>query len=437
MFFYDEGAPVPENATHAIIDPCLKSIPRSAFRSCEYLKIVDLPEALETIDSYAFHGCKSLRRVNNLSNSKVNRISRGAFRDCERLEQIDLPDTVKYIGPLAFHQCMMKNMRVPPKVTKIDTTAFANCDYLFSLEWPKTIERIAGDEFSLVMGPKPSMRKLRNIAFPPHCQYIKDYICITDYKGRSDLQKIFPDKENADLVLELARRFIGLPVHSACYYQSYKSTRYTLNKIRRIIDPSLSCYFGKTKTSYMRQDCLGMTPLHILACSKKQNIDLYRFIIERHPEGLIIKDKWDAIPLVYAIWADAPSDVIEILVESHLKYFPDHKLDWGGIVGTLFFANVPFRSIKKILFTQHTLFQDHDVDWEEAIIKIGEIHEFDHYGMVYPKGHEAIFRFLFKFALSKRLNSLTVKTFQDDIEMLINDLSWFSLVRKGSIELVW
>ena len=38
------------------------------------------------------------------------------------------------------------------------------------------------------------------------------------------------------------------------------------------------------------QDCLGMTPLHILACSSIHNLELYRLIVENYPANLITED---------------------------------------------------------------------------------------------------------------------------------------------------
>jgi len=52
----------------------------------------------------------------------------------------------------------------------------------------------------------------------------------------------------------------------------------------------------------LQQDCLGMTPLHILACSTAQCLDLYQLMVDYYPENLIVEDSWGAIPLLYALW---------------------------------------------------------------------------------------------------------------------------------------
>jgi len=48
-----------------------------------------------------------------------------------------------------------------------------------------------------------------------------------------------------------------------------------------------------------QQDCLGMTPLHILTCSTVHDLELYRVIVEKYPANLITEDRWGALPLLY------------------------------------------------------------------------------------------------------------------------------------------
>merc|ERR1719438_740479 len=88
-------------------------------------------------------------------------------------------------------------------------------------------------------------------------------------------------------------RLDGLPMHYLCYYQSYDP------KVEAIrADKSLHL----SDVSVNDKDCFGMVPLHVLACSMKQDIDLYRLIISRHPKSLVTVDKWGCPPIFYAIW---------------------------------------------------------------------------------------------------------------------------------------
>ena len=66
-----------------------------------------------------------------------------------------------------------------------------------------------------------------------------------------------------------------------------------------------------------QQDCLGMTPLHIMACLSIHDIELYRLIVEKYPTNLNTKDWWGALPLLYAFWEAVPNEIIQFLLESY------------------------------------------------------------------------------------------------------------------------
>ena len=107
----------------------------------------------------------------------------------------------------------------------------------------------------------------------------------------------FPDEDEETITDALQNRFDDLPIHKLCYYQSYHDNETTIQSLKREINPWTTKPPGKLNLTGKEQDCLGMTPLHILACSTKPSIEMYRLLIEKYPETLIMKDKWDDIPL--------------------------------------------------------------------------------------------------------------------------------------------
>ena len=54
------------------------------------MKVVELPEGLETIESYAFGYCHSLTQVH--IPSSVKSLGAGAFYKCNALEVVELPE---------------------------------------------------------------------------------------------------------------------------------------------------------------------------------------------------------------------------------------------------------------------------------------------------------------------------------------------------------
>jgi hypothetical protein len=67
-----------------------------------------------------------------------------------------------------------------------------------------------------------------------------------------------------------------------------------------------------------------MTPLHILACSSVHDLELYHLIVEKYPTNLITEDRWGALPLLYAFWGAAPTEIIQFLLESYQSLYPSH-----------------------------------------------------------------------------------------------------------------
>ena len=152
---------------------------------------------------------------------------------------------------------------------------------------------------------------------------------MTTFVYCTDLLHIFDTLEA--IVNALKIRFAGLPIHSKMYYISYYNT-VTSEGIHSasIIDEN-----GELDPSGLQQDCLGMTPLHILACSTVHSLELYQLMVEKYPENLIVEDAWGALPLLYAVWGDAPSEIVQFLVNSYQSHYPNHEFDWNDMVITL------------------------------------------------------------------------------------------------------
>ena len=152
----------------------------------------------------------------------------------------------------------------------------------------------------------------------------------------------------------LKNRFDGLPIHKLCYYQSYHPTELVIEQIETLI-PSLDVV-----------DCLGMTPLHILACSTKQSLDLYQLIIANNPNSLIIEDEWGCPPLLYAIWGDAPKEIMQFLIVSQKSAFSDHVYDWDKMIENSCRSGVSLDTVQLILGTHQAFFSEQSVNWQKA-----------------------------------------------------------------------
>ena len=116
---------------------------------------------------------------------------------------------------------------------------------------------------------------------------------------------------------ELKNRFDGLKIHKMLYYQSYHPVTLDQLKDATNMRSSQRALRSKLDPTVNQQDCLGVTPLHILACSSTQELTLYQGIVERYPENLVTRDNRGALPILYALWRNAPSEIVQFLVETY------------------------------------------------------------------------------------------------------------------------
>jgi hypothetical protein len=159
----------------------------------------------------------------------------------------------------------------------------------------------------------------------------------------------------------------------------------------------------------MQQDCLGMTPLHILACSTVQCLELYQLIVNKYPANLIVEDAWGATPLLYAIWGDAPSEIVELLVKSYQSLYPNHEFNWNDMLLTLGRTNVPTAVIQNLLDIQKSLSPGYSIDWDQ-ILGVFAIRPAR--PQVTPLATSATFCFLIRCSIVTRVNAIGVKHFK-------------------------
>ena len=302
VFVYtgEGGLEVPQDVVRVRLDPSVTSIPAHAFCGRKKLTEVELCEGLVEIGERSFGDCDQSIKIINIPNS-LRRINDCAFNGSLRCP-IRLHDGIESIGARAFAYCIFTNFRVPPLITVIPFGMLHWCKSMFSLELPEDLREILDYAFFCCYC-------LRNVAFPPNAVF-GDNIFIRDrHPHRSDiltdLQLLFGSE--AEIIRELQHRFDGLLIHCAVYFQSYYQ-----GELQRLITSG-----NELDPTGNQQDCLGMTPLHILACSSVHNLEVYLLIVAKYPTNLITVDAWGATPLLYAIWGAAPSEIIEFLLESY------------------------------------------------------------------------------------------------------------------------
>jgi hypothetical protein len=351
------GNDVPRDVVRLVVDPSVTSIPAVAFEKRKKLTEVDLCEGLVEIGEWSFAGCDHSITTINIPNS-LRRIFDAAFRNSLRCP-IRLHDGIESIGASAFYGCIFTNFRVPPIITVIPHFILSDCRAMFSLELPESTREI---EFSAFK----NCYCLRNVAIPPNA-VIGNAIFIDDgMDENTDLQELFGSNER--IIWELKHRFDKLLIHSIVYYQSYNQG------VLQILIDAINSRSGQSRTLRSKldptgnqQDCLGMTPLHILACSSVHNLELYRVIVEKYPTNLITEDRWGALPLLYAFWGAAPAVIIQFLLDSYQSLYPTYEINWTNIVETMGRCDTPKERIENLLRVKQMLFPEQPIDWNHLL----------------------------------------------------------------------
>ena len=295
---------------------------------------------------------------------------------------------------------------------------------LVSVETSEAVTRVHGRAFR-------GCTSLRNIAFTSNTG-IED----NAFDNARDMFSVFASISK--IRRGLKHRFDGLPIHKMVYYQSYHNGDFLANINSIIIDLRFGLQRrlrSKLNPTGKKQDSLGMTPLHILACSSKHAIPIYRLMVENYPDNLITKDNWEALPILYAVWGNAPSEIIELLIESYKTKHPDYQLDWEQML-TILSIRASLTSVKCLIDTKKQFFSGQCVDWqrevEEVIITIE--HHFNDYECSTATTNN--YRFLLHQLLSRRINSIGIKVLRDNAIRAINKYHISSASRNSINEMV-
>lgn len=184
------------------IPNCVTFIGEAAFRGCENLERIHLPEAAVMEGSYGFEDFAFLREVtlprgtdigpsmfqNCAGLQKVtvtgtpSSIGKRAFQGCASLEEIQLPESVTEIGSGAFAESGIRRISVPQGVKAIPEDCFSMCGNLEEVTFSGGIQTI-GDKAFWNCG------QLSDLAVPESVETIGKYA----FSGTGIRSALLPD----------------------------------------------------------------------------------------------------------------------------------------------------------------------------------------------------------------------------------------------------
>eukprot|EP00526_Cylindrotheca_closterium_P009662 CAMPEP_0113638556 /NCGR_PEP_ID=MMETSP0017_2-20120614/20202_1 /TAXON_ID=2856 /ORGANISM="Cylindrotheca closterium" /LENGTH=419 /DNA_ID=CAMNT_0000549677 /DNA_START=234 /DNA_END=1490 /DNA_ORIENTATION=+ /assembly_acc=CAM_ASM_000147 len=312
-----------------ILPPKLETISKEAFRNCPELKDVSIPKSVAHVGILAFYSC-GLTHL-DLSRCNLTSIGEFTFADCSQLKNVLLPRTsLKRIDVGPFESCSsLTHLWIPPTVEYIDNRAFAKCTSLLSVEVPESLKgvRFVGywdddedeDEEGLV-----GYNSLVNFFLPPSHKLELDP---DGYDYDDTFMEEIKLAEGADgypdLVSKLEHRFDYLPLHRACYFQSYHTLRDNIDSIRQIAKAN--------PAACSKVDFLGMTPLHILALSQRPWLNLFQELLSvlSSVDIMRCRDVFGCAPLDY-LCKNHSAEAIDV-TKSLLRSIMEHRMSFLGL----------------------------------------------------------------------------------------------------------
>lgn len=129
----------------AVVCDGITGLPKGAFKDCDRLTTVSLPQTLTAVGAEAFYGCDQIKEI-YLPN--VTSIGDSAFYKCSKLEKLTLGNGLKTIGNSAFYYCKaLKTVSLPEGLETIGEYAFQKCTKLTSISIPNSVKSMGKGAF--------------------------------------------------------------------------------------------------------------------------------------------------------------------------------------------------------------------------------------------------------------------------------------------------
>jgi hypothetical protein len=320
--------------------------------NCSSLITIKIPSNVRAIENSAFRGCTSLTNV-ELSED-IQTIQQASFNNCSSLLQITIPPSVTTINIEAFYGCTsLREIFLNEGLQTIEDGAFSECSTLLGIKIPSTVSFISGDAFR-------GFSLLRNVSISPASNNLTP-------------EFLFRALSNMGVTLDMImQRFDELPLHKFCFdYQPIYDKKVRDNSSH--VD--FNHHVARLPSHGLQQDCLGMTPLHILACSyNRQGVEIYKCIIEKCPNALVTEDRWGDFPLTYALYAQASMEVIHFLFKTHRQMWGNLPFDFGNMIQELvenFGTSAEY--VRNVIRAQRVHFPALVVDWLGIVNDYGDL----------------------------------------------------------------
>ncbi len=157
---YSGDIVIPPLVRYGDVDYSVITIGSYAFKNCDALKSIEIPNSIQKVEDRAFDGCSKLKKVNisdltawcNISfeggYSNPLKYAHLLYLDNELITNLEVPDDVTSIGANSFCNCTsITSVKIPNSVTTIGNYAFYECTNLITIEMGENVESIGYGAF--------------------------------------------------------------------------------------------------------------------------------------------------------------------------------------------------------------------------------------------------------------------------------------------------
>lgn len=141
-----------------------------AFRNCDALQSIEIPDGITVFNQGLFYGCENLQTV-SLPDS-LTEIEGNVFSGCKMLSTLSLPSSVANIGQNAFKDCWRLNdfefgtpvgdYFADSAITGLGTNVFVNCYSLESIKLPQNLTSIGSNTFKMFPNNSEDFQSMLN-----------------------------------------------------------------------------------------------------------------------------------------------------------------------------------------------------------------------------------------------------------------------------------
>lgn len=113
------------------IPPTVTSIGEEAFYSASNLQSIVIPKSVNYIGKNAYRWCNNATSITFESGSALTELGEGIFNTCSSVKMLDIPEGVKTISSYALQSMSSLSVLIlPSTLTKIENYAMGNCPWL-------------------------------------------------------------------------------------------------------------------------------------------------------------------------------------------------------------------------------------------------------------------------------------------------------------------